>query len=615
VTWTAATETNLDFELGDFTGWDTTFFEAIDNWEAPAIYSTGEDGDSWRFASSTIASDSGLYRELSIPIHAAKIRVRIFAGSITSADQEDHGAALVYFRDSSGEAAGTVQICNIVSRNGTGDVVELFGEALVPSNAVTCAFYVMAIKGDEGATTQATVINTSVDWFIDSSFSRSYAQSALLEGGFDEATLTTWTNVGTQVEQRTGSYRYNYQGPYSLRGISGSGIRLRTTNQTISTIPTGTEEVIVSAFLGSDDDSHQARIILDWRDSGNSSLGTSQTNGIATKESVWNLIQTTTNLCGTYCQNIHTVPVGAESVIVTLEFEKSESHGALQAAIDSLSLVWSADSGLAQGVTDTYIAKGDGTWTLLTDRSSVFAGEGTTGLVPDPVSSSGRYLKDDGSWGTPASGGGGGTGGGTYSVNTLIEKIDVSGDTSVAFTGLDLTGYENIQIRFALRSNRAAAQDNLLIELNSGTSATDYWTESNRSVGGSSSGVSANFGLCGVISASDSETNSFGEGTITLINPNSTGKKTLNTAGGYNYDASAVKMSTYTSTTYVDSVTGAITDITLTPQNGPELTGTVWLYGEKEESIGSTPVRFDGGDANQVVSGSYDGGEAGSTYS
>jgi hypothetical protein len=62
-----------------------------------------------------------------------------------------------------------------------------------------------------------------------------------------------------------------------------------------------------------------------------------------------------------------------------------------------------------------------------------FAGAGASGLVPDPGSETGKYLKDDGTWATPAGGGGG------YSV--YVEEADVAvGDNSAADITLDFDG-------------------------------------------------------------------------------------------------------------------------------------------------------------------------------
>ena len=40
---------------------------------------------------------------------------------------------------------------------------------------------------------------------------------------------------------------------------------------------------------------------------------------------------------------------------------------------------------------------------------ATFTGAGTTGVVPDPTSATGKFLKDDGSWATPSGSGGGAT--------------------------------------------------------------------------------------------------------------------------------------------------------------------------------------------------------------
>ena len=62
-----------------------------------------------------------------------------------------------------------------------------------------------------------------------------------------------------------------------------------------------------------------------------------------------------------------------------------------------------------------------------------FEGAGSSGLVPDPGVEAGKYLKDDGTWGTPAGGGGG------YSV--YVEEADVAvGDNSAADITLDFDG-------------------------------------------------------------------------------------------------------------------------------------------------------------------------------
>lgn len=72
-----------------------------------------------------------------------------------------------------------------------------------------------------------------------------------------------------------------------------------------------------------------------------------------------------------------------------------------------------------------------------------FTGSGTTGIVPDPGSETGKYLKDDGTWDTPAGGGSGG--GNTVSVyedSVLIVDSSVS-DMIVNFDGADFALVED----------------------------------------------------------------------------------------------------------------------------------------------------------------------------
>lgn len=42
-------------------------------------------------------------------------------------------------------------------------------------------------------------------------------------------------------------------------------------------------------------------------------------------------------------------------------------------------------------------------------ETRIFQGPGSSGLVPDPLTSTGRFLRDDGTWGTGGGGGGGAT--------------------------------------------------------------------------------------------------------------------------------------------------------------------------------------------------------------
>ena len=65
--------------------------------------------------------------------------------------------------------------------------------------------------------------------------------------------------------------------------------------------------------------------------------------------------------------------------------------------------------------------------------ADAFSGAGTTGLVPDPGAEAGKYLKDDGTWATPAGGGGGN--------DIYVEEGDVAvGDSSGADLTLDFDG-------------------------------------------------------------------------------------------------------------------------------------------------------------------------------
>jgi hypothetical protein len=85
------------------------------------------------------------------------------------------------------------------------------------------------------------------------------------------------------------------------------------------------------------------------------------------------------------------------------------------------------------------IAPGSSTSGINTGDEPVFVGAGATGVVPDPVAETGKYLKDDGTWDDPAGGSVEEQAEMHFTVNNLITVI-VGTFTPIKISGLTTAG-------------------------------------------------------------------------------------------------------------------------------------------------------------------------------
>jgi hypothetical protein len=97
-----------------------------------------------------------------------------------------------------------------------------------------------------------------------------------------------------------------------------------------------------------------------------------------------------------------------------------------------------------------WLAIYDKTNSAIRVTAPAFTGAGSDGLVPDPGAETGKYLKDDGTWGTP---GGGGAGNDIYIEEEDSAKANSgTGDLTLDFDGsdFDLTVESGNEVRIAL---------------------------------------------------------------------------------------------------------------------------------------------------------------------
>lgn len=77
---------------------------------------------------------------------------------------------------------------------------------------------------------------------------------------------------------------------------------------------------------------------------------------------------------------------------------------------------------------------------------AVFTGPGTTGRVPNPVTSSGRYLRDDGSWAAPAGAGLGDVSGPDGATNNAVAVYDGTSGTTLKDSGVTINADGDITV-------------------------------------------------------------------------------------------------------------------------------------------------------------------------
>ena len=165
--------------------------------------------------------------------------------------------------------------------------------------------------------------------------------------------------------------------------------------------------------------------------------------------------------------------------------------------------------------------------------------------------------------------------GGAGAYDLLETQTLASSASSVTFTGLDTlaAGYQHLQIRYVVRSDRVSTTDTAIMRFNSDTGSNYAWhyLRGDGSAVYSVAGTSQTYARIGVTSASTSTADEFSAAVLDILDFSSVSKNTTSRDFSGQTGNSNVFL---TSSLWND--TSAVTEIDILPQNG-----TNWVSGSR----------------------------------
>lgn len=209
-----------------------------------------------------------------------------------------------------------------------------------------------------------------------------------------------------------------------------------------------------------------------------------------------------------------------------------------------------------------------------------FGGAGTHGYVPDPVTSTGKLLGDDGTWKVAAL-----PGTKMAETKTLIQQIDLTTAGEFDFPNLP-TDYDSLVLEINARTDDSAASDGLYIYFDDDLTGTNYRKQDNGAEGGSTSNTTDLTANIAPVPAAGSSSGSMGYCVITLAEykDSTTNKIAHATTYAYRNGTSALIERSVTHVANTDSISRIRVRAGNHPTDG--VLGSARLYGIKQEPQG-----------------------------
>lgn len=275
MTWTLATETNLDFELstigtypnGDDTnnpGWNSTR-------GSYRITTDTADGGTkgWRGDNDYV---SQTYRNLTIPANTKKVRLTAWLGRTTA--DGDQCVAILYLYNASAELIGGLSLGS--TDTGDNETLEYIAECIVPAATDTVRLELNAVRVD-GSANNGVCASTKVEWFIDAALTVYETPSFLVNGGFevgDSDPPTGWEHVSGNGLDSVTDAKFVFSGTYGGRAVSGD---TEISQQTVFNVPAAAEDVyfygVTLPDIDASGNADRMRLRLIFEDVGGTEIG------------------------------------------------------------------------------------------------------------------------------------------------------------------------------------------------------------------------------------------------------------------------------------------------------------------------------------------------------